>query len=193
MRAHPRYLPLPPPSCVSPLQQWSDVSKFRQDSVQWGILHNGRLTTSRAAGALGILEPRAASFLKVPRGLRGSHKAARALDHLRGLVCFDTQDLEDASSCLVMPCKSEEERHGWHQDWKDILSAQRKKCWREWGGDKSWRAKTWSHAYKVWLKRRKNRGRFRGGGRVQMMWGSVRSHSSVVCPQLFSRFRRLRC
>ena len=102
LRSHPRYVPLAPPRCLGLLTDWAAVSQFRQDSRQWSLLHNGRLTTSRAAGALGILEPHAASVLNVPRGLRGSHKAQHTLAHLRQQTAFEILNLEDATACLCV-------------------------------------------------------------------------------------------
>ena len=56
LRAHPLYFRLPIAEAVRQLQSYSDLSKFRQTSSQWTLMHNGRLTTSRAAGATGMLE-----------------------------------------------------------------------------------------------------------------------------------------
>ena len=56
LRAHPLYFRLPIAEAVRQLQSYSDLSKFRQTSSQWALMHNGRLTTSRAAGATGMLE-----------------------------------------------------------------------------------------------------------------------------------------
>ena len=63
LRQHPSFDALPHPSEITEIASWDDISQFRQDSVQWGLLHSGRCTTSRAACALGILEPKAAAEL----------------------------------------------------------------------------------------------------------------------------------
>ena len=102
LRAHPTYSPLPPPECIEILESWIDVSNFRQDSTQWARLHDGRLTTSRAAGVLGVLEPDAARKLSIPRGLCGSHKARRSLSHLQETPFF--KDLDEARRKLLIHC-----------------------------------------------------------------------------------------
>ena len=203
LRAHPQFIPLPPPRCVAGLQSWRTVADFRQDSWQWGALHAGRLTTSRAAGALGILEPRAAAFLGVPRGLRGSYKARHALRHLSEQSAFPLDDLEAAAACLVVPCHANSDgdaggqqeergdklrRQSWRAQWERDLQTRCNKCWRAWGGDTSWRATAWAHAYKAWCGR-KNTGRRRSvggssggsGGHVQMMWGTIHEPTAVLC------------
>jgi len=46
------------------------VSEFRQDSLQWDLLHRGRCTTSQTAAALGFLEPLVGDKLGIPWSLR---------------------------------------------------------------------------------------------------------------------------
>jgi hypothetical protein len=187
LRAHPRFVALPPPCCVGSLGCWADVARFRQDSRQWGLLHDGRLTTSRAAGALGILEPHAATVLGVPRGLRGSHKAAHALGHLRERAAFELLDLEDAAACLCESAPSAQERKKWEAQWEVELDAARAKTWKpSWGRDSSWRATAWSHPYKAWCRRnpkhqRRRHCNDRNYGPVQMRWGSVHEATACLC------------
>ncbi len=80
LRRHPLYIPLHEagPEIISSTK---DVSKFRQSSYQWNILHTGRLTTSLVAGSLGLLESKASTQLDVPKSLRGS-QAVQAIYHL---------------------------------------------------------------------------------------------------------------
>lgn len=70
LRSHPNFQPLPPPSMITTLPTKEHVRYFRQDSWQWDYLHTGRCTTSQTASALGFLEPKAASFLGIPRSLQ---------------------------------------------------------------------------------------------------------------------------
>ena len=56
-----------------------EYSLFRQDSWQWGALHEGRLTTARAAACLGFYEQESARILKVPRSLSGHSKVLHYL------------------------------------------------------------------------------------------------------------------
>ena len=195
LRSHPRYVPLAPPRCLGLLTDWAAVSQFRQDSRQWSLLHNGRLTTSRAAGALGILEPHAASVLNVPRGLRGSHKAQHTLAHLRQQTAFEILNLEDATACLCVYAVDEGERDEWRREWEAEKDAKTAKTWREsWGGDTSWRAHVWSHPYKVWVRRKRNHRSNRHDtsanyGPVQMRWGSVHEATAVLCALNFSMAR----
>ncbi len=69
LRRHPLYIPLHEngPEIISSTK---DLSKFRQSSYQWNILHTGRLTTSMIAGSLGLLESKASTHLGIPKSLR---------------------------------------------------------------------------------------------------------------------------
>jgi hypothetical protein len=75
LRAHPRFTPLAPR--VKQLHTLSDVNQFRQDSWQWDVLHEGRITTSILAASLGFLNPKSARILGVPRSLQhqGANRA----------------------------------------------------------------------------------------------------------------------
>ena len=92
LRLHPLYDPLPEyppeasPSTISPLL----FHRFRQDSIQWDMLHSGRLTTSIAAACVGFYEESTAKVLGVPRSL-ASH--ARAISAWRRLCDQPLQDL----------------------------------------------------------------------------------------------------
>jgi len=67
LRSHPSFVALPTPDSISDLRSIKDVKLFRQDSLEWDALHEGRCTTSIVASALGFLEPNASKFLNVPR------------------------------------------------------------------------------------------------------------------------------
>lgn len=96
LRMHPQFDALP--EYVDKLDCLEDVRNFRQDSWQWDALHEGRCTTSQAAAALGFLEPKAASALKIPKSwqrggvgayhrIRGS--ALKTLDDMREALLSD--------------------------------------------------------------------------------------------------------
>jgi hypothetical protein len=73
---HNDSLPLPEDVFASNAVEYS---LFRQDSWQWGALHEGRLTTARAAACLGFYEQESARILKVPRSLSGHSKVLHLL------------------------------------------------------------------------------------------------------------------
>ena len=66
LRLHPLFSNLPPPESITRLDSLEDVCMFTQESWQWDALHHGRCTTSKAASALGLLEPRAGHALHIP-------------------------------------------------------------------------------------------------------------------------------
>ena len=86
------------------------VRNFRQDSWQWDYLHVGRCTTSQAAGALGFLEPKTATFLGIPRSLqRGGmsawHRLQQSLpeeelelDAMEHALCEGRSTLENSNN-----------------------------------------------------------------------------------------------
>jgi len=92
LRRHPLYVPLHEngPEIINSTK---DLSKFRQSSYQWDVLHNGRLTTSMVARSLGLLESKASTYLDVPKSLRGS-QAVQAVYNLLD------DPIEDFSSLL---------------------------------------------------------------------------------------------
>uniref|UniRef100_A0A7R9VT58 YqaJ viral recombinase domain-containing protein n=1 Tax=Pseudictyota dubia TaxID=2749911 RepID=A0A7R9VT58_9STRA len=96
LRNHPCFVPLPYPDEIVRLKVLEDVRYFRQDSWQWDALHAGRCTTSQAAAALGLLEPKVGGFLGIPRSLRkggiGAYQrlrqtALRDLDDISEVLC----------------------------------------------------------------------------------------------------------
>eukprot|EP00277_Geminigera_cryophila_P008800 CAMPEP_0179409726 /NCGR_PEP_ID=MMETSP0799-20121207/2870_1 /TAXON_ID=46947 /ORGANISM="Geminigera cryophila, Strain CCMP2564" /LENGTH=117 /DNA_ID=CAMNT_0021181453 /DNA_START=140 /DNA_END=489 /DNA_ORIENTATION=+ len=95
LRLHPHFVGLPEPEDVR-IESAMDYRKFRQGSKEWGLLHDGRLTTSRMGPMLGIYEPTAQSKLGVPRSLSGHHKAMDAYQHLIRPPC-DASALDSAS------------------------------------------------------------------------------------------------
>ena len=99
LRAHPLYFRLPIAEAVRQLQSYSDLSKFRQTSYS-GPMHNGRLTTSRAAGATGMLENKFAEKLGIPRSLSGNGKARQSYFHLLGETEFTS--LKEAEESLIV-------------------------------------------------------------------------------------------
>jgi len=104
LRCHPQFRPLPP-RITTPLQRLDEVSHYRQESWQWDALHQGRCTTSQAAGALGFLNPSVASVLGIPNSWRkggiGSYQrlskpALRTVEDMN--QAFFPQGENDASS-----------------------------------------------------------------------------------------------
>eukprot|EP00943_MAST-04B_sp_MAST-4B-sp1_P003754 g3754.t1 len=88
LRAHPLYKQLPVVESLRKLNSFGDLSLFRQSSQQWNLMHNGRLTTSRAAGATGMLEKKFARKLGIPDSLSGNGKARQSFFHLRNAPAF---------------------------------------------------------------------------------------------------------
>jgi hypothetical protein len=88
LRAHPLYKQLPVVESIRKLNSFSDLSLFRQSSLQWNLMHTGRLTTSRAAGATGMLEKKHARKLGIPDSLSGNGKARQSFFHLRDASVF---------------------------------------------------------------------------------------------------------
>jgi hypothetical protein len=105
LRHHPNFVPLAPAETIKTLECLEDVRKFRQESWQWDILHEGRCTTSQAVGALGFLEQKAGDFLGVPRSFRrggmGAYyrlgkPAIRTLQEMNAKLCVsDDADTDD--------------------------------------------------------------------------------------------------
>jgi hypothetical protein len=85
---------VPPVSLAS----FGDLALFRQSSWQWGEMHQGRLTTSRASAVLGLLEPIAAARMNVPRSLVSHHRSLGAYHHLLPRRSFST--LQEAAVVL---------------------------------------------------------------------------------------------
>lgn len=81
LRAHPYFEALPNPSSVH-AQTPKSFASFRQDSWQWDALHQGRLTTSKAAACLGFYELSPARLLNVPRSLSSHSRAIGAWQQL---------------------------------------------------------------------------------------------------------------
>jgi len=106
IRKHPLFVPLPEPETIHKLETMEDVRNFRQESWQWDVLHQGRMTTSQAVAALGFLEPKAGGILGVPRGLRRGGEGAyyrlrtpavtRTLEEMNARLCEDDDDSDSS-------------------------------------------------------------------------------------------------
>lgn len=96
VRKHPLFVPLPEPETIHHLESMEDVRNFRQESWQWDVLHQGRMTTSQAVAALGFLEPKAGGILGVPKGLRRGGEGA----YYRLRVPAVTRTLEEMNDRL---------------------------------------------------------------------------------------------
>lgn len=93
LRLHPLFIKLPPPETIESLDTLEDVRLFSQDSWQWDALHVGRCTTSKAAAALGLLEPKAGCRLNIPSSWRRGGKAAYY--RLRENALFTLEEMND--------------------------------------------------------------------------------------------------
>lgn len=176
LREHPHYEALP--SRLDSLESWSECARFRQSSVQWDMMHVGRLTTSRAAGCLGVLEPAAARRLGVPKGLSGHHKAKDAYYHLRQTPLFVT--LEEAQEVLL---QVEEERGASTRgpaDGKKKKKEKRKKLlWKPWEGG-GWRSSLWAVDYKCFVSPTPRPCGSNNAGSLRMMWGSIHEATALL-------------
>lgn len=87
LRAHPLYEALPHPSNVSRSLDGSVSAEhfrlFPQDSVEWQVLHAGRVTTSIAGASAGLFEPASALALGIPASLSGSGRARAGFARVR--------------------------------------------------------------------------------------------------------------
>jgi len=92
LRMHPLYHSLPSLSAIKSVGNAQDLSLFRQGTWQWCALHEGRLTTSKAASCLGFYEPRAAAALGVPKSMRTHSRALEAWAELKLLVPLGPSD-----------------------------------------------------------------------------------------------------
>ena len=100
LRAHPLYKRLPIVESIIKLNSYNELSLFRQSSLQWDLMHNGRLTTSRAAGATGMLEKKFARKLGIPDSLSGNGKARQSYFHLRETPAF--VNIQEAEKVLIL-------------------------------------------------------------------------------------------
>ena len=96
LRLHPLYIPLPPSNTIN-ITSVESLSLFRQDSLEWSLLHKGRLTTSKAAACLGLYESTAAELLNVPRSLTSHHRVLSAFYELQD----DPIDLNELKALSV--------------------------------------------------------------------------------------------
>ncbi len=81
VREHPNFRSLPPPEAIR-IHSVEDLCLFRQDTLQWDMLHQGRLTTSKLSSILGFYEKHTASFLQIPMSLQGHDRAVSAWHHI---------------------------------------------------------------------------------------------------------------
>ena len=109
IRQHPYFIPLPLPEKIHQLESIEEVRNFRQESWQWDVLHDGRMTTSQAVAALGFLEPLAGEMLGVPKGLRrggqGAYHRLRKplklqsnLEEMNAMLCEGGAGMSSSSS-----------------------------------------------------------------------------------------------
>ena len=96
LRLHPLYIPLPPSNTIN-ITSVESLSLFRQDSLEWSLLHKGRLTTSKAAACLGLYESTAAKLLNVPRSLTSHHRVLSSFRELQD----DPIDLNELKALSV--------------------------------------------------------------------------------------------
>jgi hypothetical protein len=78
LRAHERYVALPPVALLASTTAPGAARYVRQDSPLWATLHDGMLTTGRLKQALGMHEPKAAAQLGIHRGSVRGRRRLRA-------------------------------------------------------------------------------------------------------------------
>lgn len=125
VRKHPLFVPLPEPESIHHLESMEDVRNFRQESWQWDVLHEGRMTTSQAVAALGFLEPKAGAILGVPKGLRRGGEgayyrlrkpaAATTLEEMNARLCVGLDGDIDGSIENEMAGDNEDDTKYWTQ------------------------------------------------------------------------------
>eukprot|EP00531_Pseudo-nitzschia_arenysensis_P001396 CAMPEP_0116127438 /NCGR_PEP_ID=MMETSP0329-20121206/6840_1 /TAXON_ID=697910 /ORGANISM="Pseudo-nitzschia arenysensis, Strain B593" /LENGTH=544 /DNA_ID=CAMNT_0003621537 /DNA_START=114 /DNA_END=1748 /DNA_ORIENTATION=+ len=119
VRKHPLFVPLPEPESIRHLESMEDVRNFRQESWQWDVLHQGRMTTSQAVAALGFLEPKAGGILGVPKGLRRGGEGA----YYRLRAPAVTRTLEEMNARLCEPDDEDDSNKGNKKD--------KRPCWTQ--------------------------------------------------------------
>lgn len=101
LRLHPNFDALP--EHLTSLDTLEDARHFSQDTWQWDALHNGRCTTSQASAALGFLEEKAATALRIPKswqrgGVGAYHRlsgtALRTLEEMRETLLVEPVEEE---------------------------------------------------------------------------------------------------
>jgi len=167
LRVHPCYASLPPESCIT-ISSFDDLPFFRQSSQQWAVMHNGRLTTSKAASVLGIYETKAAKVLNIPRSLTGVQKANGAYHHLCGESAF--QSLEEAKNVLM---EAEVYSRRQYDEW---VESKGRKIWRKWRNRDNWRASIWTHNYNCWYEGAVESNSYG----LRMAWGSIHEPTAVL-------------
>lgn len=177
LRAHPEFQPLPPPQTITRIKSWADLKLFRQDSWQWNTMHEGRLTTSKAAAVMGILEQGPAYRLHIPKSLWSSDKALNAFHHLCGATAFRT--LREAGQVLIDQPEDQISNAEYLRSLKDL----RKRVWRPWASTKGFDWKlcsdscVWAAEY-VNVVQKKPLQDF--GTHVRMIWGNVHEATGVL-------------
>ena len=100
---------------------------FRQDSWQWTVLHDGQYTTSQAAPALGLLEPKSARMLNIPRSLqKGCAGAFSRLRQTKGVL----RTLEEMNDVLCNHDENDDSNHESEDD-NDNNNNNNRPLWRQ--------------------------------------------------------------
>ena len=174
LRMHPLFDALPQPYEIDKLESIEDVKNFRQGSIQWELLHDGRCTTSRAAGALGILEQKAAKELNIPKSLR--KRGTRAYDHLRGRALRNIDEME------YVLCQQSNDYIADYKENSEQYIGNTEKIWsaNDYVGDFSFMAKYLPRP--TLPKSEKNRNKENGWSLLQarVSWGSVQEPIAVL-------------
>lgn len=78
------FLPLPPPELLNYAPDQPHTWRMlRQECRLWSHLHNGVLTSRNMPGFLGLHEPRAAAFLRLPKSSISHASMVQAIRELR--------------------------------------------------------------------------------------------------------------
>ncbi|VEU44727.1 unnamed protein product [Pseudo-nitzschia multistriata] len=178
VRRHPRFVPLPEPERILRLGCMEDVRNFRQESWQWDVLHEGRMTTSQAVAALGFLEPEAGEFLGVPRGLRRGGQGA--YHRLRKPVAMTT--LEEMNRKLCDGAASDNDGEGFVVDESDSDNSGDEPVYWTQPANFPFAAKYMVQFTEHDLKIRKQLARKFAATRwsIRMVWGNVQEATSLL-------------
>jgi len=177
IRRHPLFVPLPDPESIDHLDSKEDVRNFRQESWQWDVLHEGRMTTSQAVAALGFLEPGVGEILGVPKGLRRGGQGAyhrlrkpattRTLDEMNAKLCIGHGNSHNSSIEDKTNESDDSDGSVWTQPAKFPFAAKYMvRITEEEYKNRKEISKRWKSGNKQWS--------------IRMVWGNVQEATSLL-------------
>ena len=177
IRRHPLFVPLPDPESIDHLDSKEDVRNFRQESWQWDVLHEGRMTTSQAVAALGFLEPGVGEILGVPKGLRRGGQGAyhrlrkpattRTLDEMNAKLCIGHGNSHNSSIEDKTNESDDSDGSVWTQPSKFPFAAKYMvRITEEEYKNRKEISKRWKSGNKQWS--------------IRMVWGNVQEATSLL-------------